>query len=137
MGSIPDLGILTFVTSIPPANRRANGTVNGTSTDKRLYGGYSLAWVSSDAGTGTTPSLAITVQDSTDDSTFAAVSTGSGNIQPTAFTAITTTASSQAQRFNAQRARRYVRMSGATTGAATAGHVYCAGFVLVGRPLIG
>lgn len=136
-GTGPDLGILTVAGSIPPAARRANGTINGTSSDLKNAGGYALAIVTSDAGTGTSPSLAITVQDSADDSTFAAVSTGAGNIQPTAFTAITTVASVQAQRFDARRARRYVRVSGVTTGAAGGGHIYAALLVYEARPLVG
>lgn len=136
-GRGPDLGILQWSVSIPPAARRANGTVNGTSVDGKNAGGYALAWITSDAGTGTTPSLAPTIQDSADDSSFAAVSTGTGNIQPTAFTAITTTASNQSQRFNAQRARRYWRWSTTTTGAAGGGHIFAAGFLYEQRPTVG
>ena len=134
----PDLGILQFSTSIPQADAlRANGTVNGTSVDGKNAGGYAAGWVVSALGTGTTPNLAVTIQDSANDSSFAAVSTGTGAIQPTAFTAITTTASTQYQRFNAQRARRYWRMSGVITGGAGGGFTYCAGFIYEQRPTVG
>ena len=136
-GTGPDLGILTASRSIAPAARRANGTVNGTSVDLRRSGGYALGIIYSDAGTGTTPSLAPTFQDSADDSSFTNVSTGAGNIQPTAFTAITTAASLQAQRVDIRRALRYGRLSGVTTGAAAGGHIYCGLILHEARPLVG
>lgn len=137
-GTGPDLGILTVSRSIDPAAARANGTVNGTSVNFKNAGGRALAIFYSGLGTGTTPVLTPSVQDSADDSSFAAVSTGTGNIQTTAFSTVTDAAVSlQAQAFDARRARRYVRATGVITGAAGGGFVYCALFVYEARPLVG
>lgn len=134
-GAVADPGILTASRSIDPANRRANGTVNGTGVDLLRSAGRGAAIVYSDAGTGTTPNLAISLQDSADDSTYAAVASG---VLPTAFTDITTSASLQLRRFGQTRAtRRYVRVVGTTTGAAGGGHVYCALVVHEARPTLG
>lgn len=130
-GTGPDLGITTVARSLDPAAARSNGTHNGTSVDFKGAGGRAVMVVYSAAGTGTAPTLDVTLQDSADDSSFAA------NAEGTAATQITTSASLQKIRFNARRARRYVRASALIAGAAGGGFIFSVHFEYEQRPTVG
>lgn len=112
------------------AAARANGVVTGTAVDRREYRGRGILLIKSGAGTGTSPSLTVSVEDSTDNSTFAAATAASvGTIA-----AITTAASVQVVALNLDEMDRYIRAKGTTTGAAGGGHVYTVSFLLPAGP---
>lgn len=113
--------------SIVIAAARANGTVNGTAVDRSEYHGRAKAVLKSGAGTGTTPTLDVKVQDSEDNSTWTDVSGAT-------FTQVTTVASVQSIALNLQGVARYIRLVGTTAGAAGGGHVYTAHFELAAGP---
>lgn len=87
----------------PTAARTATG--NGTGVDMQTYDGDVVLVLDSAAGTGTTPTLAITVEHSD--------VSGSGYtaISGAAFTTVTTTASQQELVISKDEAKRYVRVT--------------------------
>jgi len=87
----------------PTAARTATG--NGTGVDMQAYDGDVVLVLDSAAGTGTTPTLAITVEHSD--------VSGSGYtaISGAAFTTVTTTASQQELVISKDEAKRYVRVT--------------------------
>jgi len=87
----------------PTAARTATG--NGTGLDMQTYDGDVVLILDSAAGTGTTPTLAVTVEHSD--------SLGSGYtaISGAAFTTVTTTASQQKLVVSKDEAKRYVRVT--------------------------
>ena len=96
---------------LDPADRSA--TVNGSAADILDYEGHVAAILQSAAGTGTTPTLDVKLQDSADGST------GWADIAGAAFTQVTNAApSAQAVKFNASAARRHIRAV-ATVGGTT------------------
>lgn len=113
-----------------PTARVANGTVNGTGVDRRENRGRGIVRLKSSAGTGTAPTLDVSVQDSTDDATYAAVAASVF----AGFTQVTTVASVQAVAINLDEADRYVRARAVTAGAAAGGHVYTVDFIFPAGP---
>ena len=85
----------------PVAARTSTGT--GTGVDLNDYDGDVVFILDSAAGTGTTPTLDVTVEASADNSTFAAVSGA-------AFTQVTTTAGRQKLVVNHDDVARYLRV---------------------------
>lgn len=85
----------------PVAARTSTG--NGTGVDLIDYDGDVVFILDSAAGTGTTPTLDVTVESSADNSTFTAVSGA-------AFTRVTTTAGRQKLVISHDDAARYVRI---------------------------
>jgi hypothetical protein len=87
----------------PTAARTSTGS--GTGLDMQTYDGDVVLLLDSAAGTGTTPTLAVTVEHSD--------SLGSGYtaITGAAFTGVTTTASQQKLVISKDEAKRYVRVT--------------------------
>lgn len=96
--TLEKLQLLTFHAV---AARTATG--NGTGVDLNDYDGDVVFILDSAAGTGTSPTLDVTVEASADNSTFAAVSGA-------AFTRVTTTAGRQKLVINHDDVARYVRI---------------------------
>lgn len=94
------MDILTLLNLFPSAARTA--TANGTSVDLQQYSGDVAVVLDSSAGTGTSPTLDVKLQDSADNSSFA-------DIAGATFTQVTGTASRQKIVINKDAARRYVR----------------------------
>lgn len=130
MGMRPDLGNnLDVKESIAPAAARANGTVNGSAVDLKEYGGRLSAILHSAAGSGTTPVLAVKLQESDDGSS------GWSDISGATFTNVTDAATSlQKIAFDADSAKRYVRAVATITGAAGGGFVFSVMLGLAPRP---
>ena len=85
-----------------PADRSA--TANGSSVDILNYEGQAAAILQSAAGTGTTPTLDVKLQDSADGST------GWADVTGAAFSQVTNAAASaQVVKFNASAVQRYIR----------------------------
>jgi len=96
---------------LDPSER--NATANGSAVDILNYEGQAAAILQSAAGTGTSPTLDVKLQDSADGST------GWADITGATFTQVTNAApSAQAVKFNASAARRYIRAV-ATVGGTT------------------
>ena len=85
----------------PTAARTATGQTSGI--DLKDYDGDVVFLLDSAAGTGTSPTLDVTIEDSADNSSFAAITDA-------AFTQVTGTASAQKLVVNKDSARRYVRV---------------------------
>jgi len=92
---------LALIAGHATAARTATGQTSGI--DLQTYDGDVVFLLDSAAGTGTSPTLDVTIEDSADNSSFAAI-TGA------AFTQVTTTASAQKLVVNKDGARRYVRV---------------------------
>lgn len=92
---------MTVSNSLAPAARTT--TVNGTSLDLQNYIGDIMAVLNSAAGTGTSPTLDVKLQDSADDSAFA-------DVAGKTFTQITGTASLQTMNIDVRAVRRYIRL---------------------------
>lgn len=92
---------LALIAGHPTAARTATGQTSGI--DLQTYDGDVVFLLDSAAGTGTSPTLDVTIEDSADNSSFAAI-TGA------AFTQVTGTASAQKLVVNKDSARRYVRV---------------------------
>jgi len=84
-------------------------TVTGTGVDIRPYQGALKIVLNSAAGSGTSPTLDVKIQDSEDGSSYADVS---GAV----FAQVTTTASTQSIRLDTRRIRRLVRVVGTIGG---------------------
>ena len=96
---------------LDPAARTA--TVNGSAADILDYESFAAAILQSAAGTGTTPTLDVKLQDSADGST------GWADIAGAAFAQVgNAAASAQVLKFNASAVRRYIRAV-ATVGGTT------------------
>ena len=92
---------LALIAGHPTAARTATGQTSGI--DLRTYDGDLVFLLDSAAGSGTSPTLNVTIEDSADNSSFAAISGA-------AFTQVTGTASAQKLVVNKDSARRYVRV---------------------------
>lgn len=104
-----------------PADRSA--TANGSAVDILNYEGQAAAILQSAAGTGTTPTLDVKLQDSADGST------GWADVTGAAFTQVTNaTASAQVLKFNASAVRRYIRAV-ATIGGTTPSFACAVSFI--------
>ena len=109
---IHNLGSKTYVASLLGADSRSS-TATGTGFD--LQGsndaeGEAIVILDSEAGSGTTPTLNVKLQDSADNSAWADIS---GKV----FTEVTDSAASlQKISFNANDVRRYVRAVGTQAG---------------------
>lgn len=103
------MDILTLLNLFPTAARTA--TANGTGVDLQQYSGDVAVVLDSAAGTGTSPTLDVKLQDSADNSTFA-------DITGATFTQVINAASQQKIVVNKDAARRYVRAV-ATIGGTT------------------
>ena len=106
---------------LDPAARIA--TVNGSAADILDYESFAAAILQSAAGTGTTPTLDVKLQDSADGST------GWADITGAAFAQVTNVAASaQVLKFNASAVRRYIRAV-ATVGGTTPSFMCAVSFV--------
>lgn len=109
MGMLLDLKEETTILSFLPPAARTTGA-NGTGIDLQGYIGIAVAALHSAAGTGTTPTLDVKIQDSADNSTFA-------DVTGYAFTQVTDAAASlQDLEIDTRKVRRYVRAVTAITG---------------------
>ncbi|MGH6719902.1 MAG: hypothetical protein ACREER_11335 [Alphaproteobacteria bacterium] len=115
---------LNVVQSLVPAARTA--TANGVGADLRGYDG-AMAVVDIGAVSGTTPSFTFALEESADDSAYAAVATT--DLQG-AFSAVTS--SNQAQRVGYVGAKRYVRVA-ITAVSGTSPAANCAATIVRGR----
>lgn len=108
---------LNAATSLPPASRSANATVNGTGVD---LAGYDGAAIVVSTGTITDGSHAIAIEDSPDNTNWTAVAAADriGNL-PTVVAADDNTAF----KFGYKGVQRYLRVS-VTTSASTTGGVF-------------
>lgn len=100
MNSQTVMDTLQLLNLFPTAARTA--TANGTGIDLNDYEGDVAIILDSAAGTGTTPTLDVKIQDSADNSTFADVSGAT-------FTQLTTTAGREKIVINSNSTARYVR----------------------------
>jgi len=106
---------------LDPADRSA--TANGSAVDILHYEGHATAIIQSAAGTGTTPTLDVKLQDSSDGST------GWADITGAAFAQVTNAAASrQIVKFNASAAKRYIRAV-ATVGGTTPSFACAVSFI--------
>lgn len=103
-----DIGSLPVTSLLPTAARTA--TANGTGVDAKDYIGIAAVVLDSGAGTGTTPTLDIKIQDSDDNTTFADLSPA------VAFTQVVAGATVQRVALNLDAARRYIRAVSTITG---------------------
>lgn len=94
---------LEFVNFHATATRTATGSATGV--DMQQYDGDFVLILDSAAGTGTTPTLAVTVEHSD------ALGSGYTAISGAAFTAVATTASAQKLVISKDEAKRYVRVT--------------------------
>jgi len=94
---------LGLIAGHPTAARTATGQTSGI--DLRTYDGDVLFILDSAAGGGSSPTLDVTIEESADNSSFAAVASGA-----VAFTQVTGTASAQKVALNKDDAKRYVRI---------------------------
>jgi len=92
---------ISLIAGHPTAARTATGQTSGI--DLKDYDGDVVFLLDSAAGTGTSPTLDVTIEDSADNSSFAAITDA-------AFTQVTGTASAQKLVVNKDSARRYVRV---------------------------
>lgn len=92
--------VVTLVNLLPTAARTA--TANGTGVDVRDYEGKGTVVLDSAAGTGTTPTLDVKLQDSDDNSTFA-------DISGATFTQVAADAARQNIALDFNNVKRYVR----------------------------
>lgn len=103
------LGASSALTLFPTAARTA--TVNGTGVDARGAIGDALVLLDSAAGTGTSPTLVVRLQDSDDNAVWA-------DIAGATFAQVAAVASAQSIRINGTAARRFIRAV-ATIGGTT------------------
>ncbi len=94
---------LDLIAGHPTATRTATGQTSGI--DLKEYDGDVLFILDSAAGGGSSPTLDVTIEESADNSSFAAVASGA-----VAFTQVTGTASAQKVALNKDDAKRYVRI---------------------------
>ena len=92
---------IALIAGHPTAARTSTGQTSGI--DLKDYDGDVVFLLDSAAGTGTSPTLDVTIEDSADNSSFAAITDA-------AFTQVTGTASAQKLVVNKDSARRYVRV---------------------------
>lgn len=103
-------GISTLVNLFPSAARTSSA--NGTGVDIADYEGNAAVVLDSAAGTGTSPTLDVKIQDSDDNSTFA-------DVVGATFTQVTGAAASQQKKVIAlDKTRKYIRAV-ATIGGTT------------------
>jgi hypothetical protein len=124
MTALPDVNGNTVLTALHPNNART-ATGQGGSIPVSLLSGIGAVVLDCAAGTGTTPTLDITIQDSPDGST------GWTNIPGAVFTQVTTTASQQKIGVNWNAIRPFARVSW-TIGGTTPSFQFCV--VAVSRP---
>jgi hypothetical protein len=115
MTAFYDLGTNVVQLDTLSPTQAITSTTNGSSVDVRTRKGAGLIILDSAAGTGTTPTNTVTIQDSADGSTgWAAV------VHPilgaAAFTQLTTVASQQAITFDFDNCRGFIRVVDTLTG---------------------
>ncbi len=99
----------TTLLALHPTAARTT-TTNGSGIDVRDYIGHGTVLLDAAAGTGTTPTNDVKIQDSADNSAFA-------DLSPTlAFAQLTTVASQQKIAINFDKVRRYIRMVATIAG---------------------
>lgn len=103
-------GVLTLAALFPTAARTA--TANGTALDVRAMKGIASIVLDSAAGTGTSPTMTVKIQDSADGSS------GWADISGATFTQVTTTASLQKIGVDVDACAGYIRAV-ATIGGTT------------------
>lgn len=103
-----DLGGKAVVFNLLPVAART-ATATGTAVDMSNYGGRAIARLNSGAGTGTTPTLDVTLQASADNVTFTAISGA-------AFTQVAGAAARQSINVDLDVATRYIRAVGTIAG---------------------
>jgi len=108
MGKIIDL--TGELVSTPSLRGGLAASGNGTSLDLRGYNGNIMALLTSEAGTGTTPTLDVKIQDSADNAAFADISPAK------AFTQVVAVASHQEISVDPRAVRRYIRAVSTITG---------------------
>jgi hypothetical protein len=124
MTALPDVNGNTVLTALHPnATRTATGT--GTAVDVRALSGVGAVVLDSAAGTGTTPTNAVTIEDSPDGST------GWAPIAGAAFTPLAAVASQQKIGVNWNACRGWVRAAWAIGGTTPS---YTFAIVAVSRP---
>lgn len=101
-------------------------TVNGTGVDRRNHGGRAIARLNCAAGSGTSPTLDVTLQDSDDDVTYAAISGA-------AFTQVVGVASRQSINVDLDNAGPYVRAV-ATIGGTNPSFTFSVDLFAPGQP---
>lgn len=116
----------TLVTSIQPQAVASNTTVNGTSIDMRSLGHAAKLLVIASVGTRTDGSYLFVVQDSADNSSFAAATLFSGSLSATAAASTNKTGA-----FVPTAGRPFVRVS-VTSSAVTTGAVIAADLIALG-----
>jgi len=89
---------------LAPAGTYDETDAEQTGIDVQDYDGVALFILNASAGTGTTPTLDVTIEESADDSTYTAVTGG-------AFTQVTDTAAVEAIALNVGNLKRYVRVT--------------------------
>lgn len=108
-----DIGSLALVNLLPtPAAAGLIVTTNGAGVDAKDFIGIGALVLDSAAGTGTTPTLNVKIQDSDDNITFADLAT------PVAFAQVGVGALQQRLALNMDGGRRYIRVV-ATIGGTT------------------
>ena len=98
-----NLDKVNLIAGHPTAARTATGQTSGI--DLRVYDGDVVFVLDSAAGAGTSPTLDVTIEDSADNSSFAAIASGA-----VAFTQVTGSASAQTLEVDANGCKRYVRV---------------------------
>lgn len=102
-----DIGYLPGFSLIP--NQVVSASANGASVDIKDYVGNLKIMLDAGAGTGTTPTLLASVQDSPDNVTFT-------DVPLMDFTLLTTVASIQSLVLNTDAVNRYIRIALTLTG---------------------
>ncbi len=126
MGMRKDLG-----SDVDPLNLASVGartaTTNHTGVDRKNYGGRAKARLKSAAGTGTTPTLAVKLQDSPDNSTWT-------DITGATFTGLTDAAAGNEDiNVDLDVAERYIRAV-ATIGGTNPSFTYGVDLIAAGHP---
>jgi hypothetical protein len=124
MTALPDVNGNTVLSAWHPnATRTATG--QGTAIDVRQLSGIAAVCLDTAAGTGTTPTMTVNIQDSPDGST------GWADIPGAAFTALTTVAAQQKIGVNMNSCRGWVRVQ-FTIGGTTPSYTFAV--TAVARP---
>lgn len=112
-----DYGDLTLISLVPTATNTTVGAVNGTGVNLAQYIGRGRCVLDSAAGTGTSPTLSVKLQDSPDNSTWT-------DVPNAVFTTVTNAgASQQALRVDMDALNTFVRAV-STEGGTTPSFTY-------------
>ena len=127
---LPNIAAVLEQIAVPTA-RIANGAVAATAVDRAKYRGRGMARLKATGGTGTAPTLDVTIEHSDDNITFATVGS---TVVPTGFTQVGASASVQTININLDAAKRYIRAKATIAGAAGAGFVRTVDFIFPAGP---